>query len=258
MSSLRVKSIASHKLKYGCVIRKRVHRFAQDSFGHSETKEQPTSILTLALSDFPIANLGFSTTVANPPTFLSLTLSKTESCKKRSRRKVSVQPQGSLLLLSHPNKNKLRQKCKRSYAQFEPYQPSSLLTANLPYTFLKYPTPSSPSPYPHHPQPPLHSPPNPFPVIASPFNLVPTFKRPRPDLPPPVPIQTPAFSPRPPINSIALPSSPTPPQPELLPSPHHNQSPPLPPEVWSRMSRAQRRNFLKHSRKQPPNSQDNN
>ena len=40
------------------------------------------------------------------PTFLSLTLSKTESCKKRSRRKVSVQPQGSLLLLSHPNKDR--------------------------------------------------------------------------------------------------------------------------------------------------------
>ena len=67
----------------------------------------------------------------------SATQTKTESCKKRSRRKVSVQPQGSLLLLSHPNKNKLRQKCKRSYAQFEPYQPSSLLTANIPYTFLK-------------------------------------------------------------------------------------------------------------------------
>jgi len=48
----------------------------------------------------------------------SATQTKTESCKKRSRRKVSVQPQGSLLLLSHPNKNKLRQKCKRSYAQF--------------------------------------------------------------------------------------------------------------------------------------------
>ena len=76
----------------------------------------------------------------------SATQTKTESCKKRSRRKVSVQPQGSLLLLSHPNKNKLRQKCKRSYAQFEPYQPSSLLTANLPYTFLKYPPPFPPSP----------------------------------------------------------------------------------------------------------------
>ena len=29
---------------------------------------------------------------------------------------------------------------------FEPYQPSSLLTANLPYTFLKYPPPFPPSP----------------------------------------------------------------------------------------------------------------
>jgi len=110
-----------------------------------------------------------------------------------------------------------------------------------------YSSPSSSSRYPHHPPPPRHSPPNPFHVVASPFNLGPTPKRPRPDLPPPGSIQTPAPFLTTPTNSIYLPSSPTSPQPELLPFPHHNQPHSLP-EFHPELFRAQRRNCFKHLR----------
>ena len=80
--------------------------------------------------------------------------------------------------------------------------------------------PSSSSRYPHHPQPPLHTPLIPFPVTASPFNLVPTSKRPRPNLQPPTPLQTPS--------PFQTPTNPTVPPFNTSPQPRQLTIPPTP------------------------------